>query len=1013
MSGFLKLFSSNRPDSVGAGASARLITLQLSISSLISLLLIVLGGTITWYTYVSQKKNTLKTTTEIFQRSARQASKDIVMLMHPVDKFVGLATTLEKIGTQDRGERFELLPFFTQALRDTPWLANVSVGYPNGDFMVMWALRGNEFLLQQTGAPGNAAYFVKLVERNPGSKPVKHHLYYSEALELISRNDQLESDYDPRVRPWYSGALNKDYRTRTAPYRFVSTGQSGITIAKELPEKRGVVAADVVIESLATKLREYQLTPSTEVMVFDADGTVLAYSDIDAMQKMQHHANKNIAITDFKQTVLPSLYEALINNELAENKTVTTDTGKWFSVVSKLSDRPGRHAYMAIASPLDELTAEARAMAHRNLLIILVIILLAILAGLYFSRRITGSLETLDQQAERIREFNFDTPLLFESRIKEVNDLSHTMSVMKDAIQRFIDVSRSLSAEQKMERVLELVLQDAMNITSADGGAIALVSDDQKTLEYTLVRNDRIDLHLGGVSKSDINAKPLNLQQERDKSGLKPAELQVVHTRTMLSIDDTGHDGAIDLTSIRSWYESESYHCQSVLILPLLNRQLEVIGIMHLVNARNPTNSEITGFAPAYQAYVEALCSNAALALDNNRLLRAQKNLFDSFVQLIAHAIDTKSAHTGGHCQRVPVLAGMLADAAANSEEKVFKDFTLSEDERYELHVASWLHDCGKVTTPDYVVDKATKLETLYNRIHEIRMRFEVLWRDAEIAYRDGLIDNPGDKEKLRQQLEAHQKQLQDDFAFIASCNIGGELMDPQEGERVKKLANITWERHFDDRLGLSEDELLLRQSVEPVPAPAREHLLADKPEHTVPRKDNGEPFGSNLPGFDMEVPERALDLGEIKNLCISRGTLTDEERFKINDHIVQTINMLNQLPFPKELRRVPEWAGNHHEKLDGTGYPRKLGAGDLSIPERIMCIADIFEALTAADRPYKKAKPLSESVHILSLMRDDGHICPDLFNLFLSSGVYRQYAEDQLLPEQLDDVDIQRYIGA
>ena len=995
---------------VGAFPGDGKFTLQLSISSLISILLILLGTVITWYTYDTQKKNTLESTGEIFESAAALTALNIKAIMGPVVTFIELSAQLEKIGTTSREERLDLLPYFAQALRNTPWLANVAVGYENGDFIVVWAFRGNKQLLEQAGAPEGAAYFVSLIERNPGQLSDEHYIFYDDDLKLISKINRYYSGYDPRSRPWYQQAMNSDFRITTAPYSFATTGQIGITTAKRLPEGRGVVAADLVMDSLAKMLQSHQLTDSSQVVVFDEKGSVIAYADTKTLLEAQSRLNKNkINVLDLERAELSELFNESTRDELGKEKIITTDAGKWFSTVTNLSDNPKRHRYLAIATPLDELTAEARATAQKNIMIAVSVILLAILLGLYVSRRIAGSLQTLDQQAERIREFDFDTPLQVDSHIKEVTSLAGTMTVMKTTIQRFIEIARSLSAEQKMERVLELVLQDAMAVTHADGGSIALVSDDQTLLEYVLIRNDEIKIHLGGTSKNLIADEPYEIPEST--TGIEPAELYVIRNKTTVSVDDIDEHQELDFSGVRSRHQSENYRCQSVLALPLLNRQLDVIGVLQLVNARQPGTNRIIGFAEAYEAYVNALASNAALALDNNRLIRAQKELFDSFVKLIAGAIDTKSPYTGGHCQRVPVLAELLAREASNSKQGPFRDFTLSEDDSYELYVASWLHDCGKVTTPEYVVDKATKLETIYNRIHEIRMRFEVLWRDAEIAYRDGLAEHPGDKEKLRKELEDHQKQLQEDFAFVATSNVGGEFMDPENMQRIRDLANQTWVRHFDDRLGLSEDEMQLRKDTPPIPVPAEESLLADKPEHLVPRIDGGDPFGDNPYGFNMDVPENGYNLGEISNLCIARGTLTDEDRFKINDHIVQTIKMLKKLPFPKELKRVPEWAGNHHEKLDGTGYPRRLNADDLSIPERIMGIADIFEALTAADRPYKKPKTLSESVRILSFMRNDGHIDPDLFDLFLTTGIYRKYAEEHLNPEQVDDVDISAYV--
>jgi HD-GYP domain-containing protein (c-di-GMP phosphodiesterase class II) len=440
--------------------------------------------------------------------------------------------------------------------------------------------------------------------------------------------------------------------------------------------------------------------------------------------------------------------------------------------------------------------------------------------------------------------------------------------------------------------------------------------------------------------------------------------------------------------------------------VPLADQKGELVGLMQLVNARDAVG-EIGAFDPEVVSFVEALSSDAAVALDLRRLIKAQKDLLEALIRMIADAIDAKSPYTHGHCQRVPEIAKMVAEQAHRSASPPFADFHLSGDEWYELHIASWLHDCGKLTTPEYVVDKATKLETLHDRIHEIRTRFEVLWRDAEIDYwRERAAEAPEDHE-ARRRLTERLEQLRDDWAFIAECNTGERPMDDEREARVRSIGSEKWQRNLDDRIGLSHEELDRVRRTPPDELPALETLLADKPEHIIERPDSGSPFGDNPHGFKMDVPVHLYDRGEITNLCIPRGTLTPEERFKINDHIIQTINMLGNLPFPRELSRVPDWAGNHHERLDGNGYPRRLDATDLSIPERIMAIADIFEALTATDRPYMRPKTMSTALGIMAKMRDDGHLCPELFTLFLESGVWREYGEKHLKPEQMDDVDI------
>ncbi len=385
------------------------------------------------------------------------------------------------------------------------------------------------------------------------------------------------------------------------------------------------------------------------------------------------------------------------------------------------------------------------------------------------------------------------------------------------------------------------------------------------------------------------------------------------------------------------------------------------------------------------------------------------KKLMDSFIRLIAVAIDHKSPYTGGHCARVPELAVMIAQAAHTSTSEPFAGFQFSNDEEWrEFRTAAWLHDCGKVATPEYIVDKATKLETLYNRIHEIRMRFEVLLRDAEIEYWQGLAEG-GDKARLAEQLAVKKREIEDDFAFVAECNIGGEFMAENKIDRVKRIAAKTWTRHLDDRLGLGHVERM-RYPDHHVEPPCEESLLSDRPEHIIERRSK-KPLGSADSRFDMEIPEHLYNLGEVYNLCISRGTLTPEDRYIINEHIITTIQMLETLPYPENMTRIPEYAGAHHETLIGTGYPRKLTAREMSIPARIMAVADVFEALTASDRPYKKAKKLSEAIRILSRMVKDRHLDKDLFRLFLESGVYLEYARKFCAPSQIDEVDVAAYL--
>ncbi|MBI2978374.1 MAG: GAF domain-containing protein [Rhodospirillales bacterium] len=557
------------------------------------------------------------------------------------------------------------------------------------------------------------------------------------------------------------------------------------------------------------------------------------------------------------------------------------------------------------------------------------------------------------------------------------------------SFERLIEIGIALSAERDTNRLMETILLEAKDLCNADGGTLYLRTEDNN-LKFEIMRTDSLKIAMGGTTGKEITFPPVRLYDPTTgKENRANVASCAALTGKSINIPDAYEAKDFDFSGTRKFDQGTGYRSKSFLTVPMKNSQGEIIGVLQLLNAIDRQTGQVIPFGDDIQPLIEALASQAAVALDNKQLLDAQKLLLDSFIELIASAIDAKSPYTGGHCQRVPELTKMLAKAACDANKGPFADFDLNEEQWYELHIAAWLHDCGKVTTPEYVVDKATKLETIYDRVHEIRTRFEVVKRDAEIEYLKALIEGKDAPEKLRAKLDERLKKL-----------------------RVKEIAKIQWKRTLDDRIGVSHEEKKRKDRLLPPKLPVVENLLSDREDHVIYREE-AEPAAAtdNEFGFKLDVPEHKFNLGEVYNLCIARGTLTAEERFKINDHIVQTIIMLQQLPFPKHLRRVPEYAGGHHEKMDGTGYPKKLNKSDMSIPARIMAIADIFEALTAADRPYKAPKKLSESIKIMSFMKKDAHIDSELFDLFLTSGVFKEYAERFLDPSQIDEVDIGQYV--
>jgi HD-GYP domain-containing protein (c-di-GMP phosphodiesterase class II) len=512
------------------------------------------------------------------------------------------------------------------------------------------------------------------------------------------------------------------------------------------------------------------------------------------------------------------------------------------------------------------------------------------------------------------------------------------------------EIGMSLSNERDINRLLENILIAMKTITNADGGTLYRRTEEDQ-LRFEIMRTDSLNIAMGGTTGVPIPFYPIFLADKDGKPNNSMVAAYAALTGRTVNIPDAYTEEGFDFSGTRNFDKKTGYRSKSFLTIPMKNHENEIIGVLQLINAKDRKTGDIVAFSDADRKLGESLASQAAIALTNRLLINQLEELFESFINLINTAIDDKSPYTGGHCQRVPTLTMMLAQAVNDSESGPLSDFTMTDKDRYELKIAGLLHDCGKVTTPVHVVDKATKLQTIYDRINLVDARFETLKRDAEIAYWKRRAEGGADVAALDGELAARCTQLDDDREFLRRCNVGGEMMKPEDQERVQKIAAYQW---------------------------------------------------VNVDGKQVNF----LSDDEVYNLTIRAGTLTAEERQVINHHIVATIKMLEALPWPRHLRNVPEYAGGHHERMDGKGYPRGLKREEMSVQARVMGIADIFEALTAKDRPYKKGKTLTESLSILGKMRLGGHVDPDLFDVFIRQKVYLRYAEQFLDPEQIDQVD-------
>ncbi len=528
-------------------------------------------------------------------------------------------------------------------------------------------------------------------------------------------------------------------------------------------------------------------------------------------------------------------------------------------------------------------------------------------------------------------------------------------------LEQLTELSVELSTNHDTTLLLEKILRAAKSMTHADGGTLYRVSADKKSLSFSISLNDTLGMYQGGLSGHEVDIPDIPLFTASGGKNLSAVAAYAANTGVSVNIQDVYKVDVFNFSGMRKFDDAYKYHSQSFLTVPMQDHEGEVIGVLQLINAKNAATGQTQSFTDTDQRFIEALASQAAIALTNQQLILRLEDLFESFVKLINIGIDEKSPHTGRHCEHVPVLTMLLAEAAHETDHGPLAEFEMTKTDRKQLWLAGLLHDCGKITTPVHVVEKSTKLETIFDRIHVVDTRFEVIKRDAEIGALKEKLASGGDARRhaeIDRVLSEQLARMDEDREFLRRANIGGEAMSEDDQKRVAAVA-------------------------------ARYRWLGPD-------------------GYQRDL----LSEEEIGNLTIRAGTLNQQERDIINNHISVTIRMLESLPWPKHLQQVPEYAGGHHERMDGKGYPRGLRGDQMSWQARMMAVADIFEALTAKDRPYKKGKSLSESLRILGGFRMRDHIDPDIFDVFIRKKVYLEYAKRFMDPAQIDDIDESKIPG-
>jgi len=516
-------------------------------------------------------------------------------------------------------------------------------------------------------------------------------------------------------------------------------------------------------------------------------------------------------------------------------------------------------------------------------------------------------------------------------------------------IERLTKIGVALSAQRDVNRLLEMIIDEACNLTAADGGTLYTLSEDGGSLEFAIIYNKTLDIRKGGAGER-IDWPPVPLHTERGGGNTANVSAYAALTGKVVNIPDVYNAAGFNFQGTREFDARTGYRSQSMLVVPMKNHEEEMIGVLQLLNAKDERTGRVRPFSRESVMITESFASQAAVALSQNRLIKNLEDLLESFVKTIALAIDEKSPYTGGHIRRVADITMLLAEAVNRAREGPFSQVRFTDDQLKELRMAAWLHDVGKITTPEEIIDKATKLTAAFDRMEMIRVRGEVLVRDHELAL---LRRGEGAPEGGRQAVpedDGFTRRLGEELDFLAMLNTGAVPTRPEDIARLREIAGRKWKQGGREKDFITEEEC--------------------------------------------------------RNLAVFRGTLTNEERQVVNNHAAVTHKLLSQLPFPKRLKNIPEFAGSHHEKLDGSGYPRGVKGDEIPLQSRIIALADVFEALTAGDRPYKRANTLSEALAILRSMVEARHIDADLFELFMAERIYLDYALREMTPRQIDVTD-------
>ena len=536
-------------------------------------------------------------------------------------------------------------------------------------------------------------------------------------------------------------------------------------------------------------------------------------------------------------------------------------------------------------------------------------------------------------------------PINIEKLIEKIREISinivsnKTHEIKYDALtnanQKLLDISYKVTSQKDFTKILETILLGAKELSNSDGGTLYLYNEKENTLEFKIATNDTLKIH-----NNKIDWKPLNIYNKDNSLNQKNVAVVSAIKDQLINIEDVYKSDKFDFSGAKAFDKDKNYKTQSMLVLPMKNKDNQLIGVIQLINKQEDGKTSV--FTHEDESLIKAMASLATMIIENNQLVLDLEALFYGLINSVNKALSEKSKYTKQHNDNVAILTNIIA-TGINKNQTIFPEVHYTDLEMEELRLSAMLHDIGKITTPIHIMDKATKLETIYDRIETIQLRFELAKKDIEIEFLHNTINKETKNKKI--------SELDNDFILIKTLNNGEYFAKDEEYQRIEQIAknsNFTL---------LTEDELY--------------------------------------------------------NLSTRKGTLTAEDREIINNHVVVSYEMIKELPFPKKFKNVPKIAASHHKTIDGGGYAAKeIKDLELTLKDKILVIADIFEALSSKDRPYKEPNSLSQIFKIFTFLIKDNKIDKNLVQMFFEDGLYIEYAKEHFEASQIVEIkeDIKKF---